>query len=100
MHEEIIEHIMHLYSEGLEELMGAQKYVKCAHKASSEKDKAMYAEMAREELKHASLLSKSGDNALMNVDHNHSIHYVWKHLKNHLTEWSDDITHQIDKMRS
>lgn len=100
MHEEIIEHIMTLYSEGLEELMGAQKYAKCASKAENEKNRVMYAEMAREELKHASMLMKSGDNELMNVDHNHSIHYVWKRLKHHLTEWSDDIMRHIEKIRA
>ena len=99
MHEEIIEHIMSIYAEGLDELMGAQKYVKLAHHANNEKDRNMYAEMAREEVKHAAMLSKSGDSALSNVDPNHSIHYVWKHLKHHLTEWSDDIIHQTDKMR-
>lgn len=99
MHEEIIEHIMSLYNEGLEELMGAQKYVKCAHKAANDKDRNMYAEMAHEEIKHASMLEKSGDNALMNVDHNHSIHHVWKHLKHHLNEWSEDLEHQITKLK-
>lgn len=99
MHEEIIEHIMTLYNESLDELMGAQKYVKCSHHATNDKDRIMYAEMAHEEVKHATMLEKSGDNALMNVDSSHSIHHVWKHLKHHLREWADDLDHQIAKLK-
>jgi hypothetical protein len=100
MHEEIIEHIMSLYNEGLEELMGAQKYVKCAHNATNDKDRHMYADMAHEEVKHASMLTKSGDSHITDVEHGYGIHHVWKHLKQHLSDWSEDLVRQIEKLRA
>ena len=100
MHEDIIERIMEIYNEALEELMGAQKYVKCAHNAATEKDRHMYADMAHEELKHATMLSKSGDNHIAEAEHGHGLHHVWKHLKGHLTDWAEDLTRQIEKLRA
>lgn len=96
MHDHIAQ-VMALYDEALEELMGAQKYARCMAKAGSEKDRAMYKELAHEEVKHALTLSKAGGSALNEVEHDHSIHEVWTHLKRHIHEWADDIERQTER---
>ena len=46
----VLEHMMHLYDEALEELMGAEKYAKCMEKSESAEDKSMYRGLAKQEL--------------------------------------------------
>lgn len=45
-----MEYLMSLYDESLEEMMGAEKYVKCMENAESPEDKAMYRGLAKQEL--------------------------------------------------
>lgn len=86
----ILEHMMGLYNEALEELMDAEKYAKCMEKSESAEDKAMYRNLARQELEHESMLEKSADR-LFPANGTDSLHMVWHHLKKHLHGWRANI---------
>lgn len=90
-----IEHMMKLYEEGLEELMGAQKYAKCASRSESSDDKAMYRNMAKQELDHAHNFIKSGDRMFASSDSADSLKMVWEGLRRHLLDWHDDILRKL-----
>jgi hypothetical protein len=60
-----IDHMMKLYEEGLDELMGAQKYAKMSHKTENSDEKATYKNMARQELDHAKMIIQMGDRDFM-----------------------------------
>lgn len=92
---DVISHMMKLYEEGLEELMGAQKYSKCAHKSESQDDKMMYRNMAKQELDHAHNLIKSGDRMFAGADSTDSLKMVWTSLRQHLLDWHSDIDHKL-----
>ena len=91
----IIEHMMKLYNEGLEELMGAQKYAKHADKAGATEEGTMYKTMARQELEHAHMLIKGGDKLFSGVDSSDSLKMVWNSLREHLMDWHRDIERKI-----
>jgi len=90
-----IEHMMKLYEDALEELMGAQKYAKCAHKTEDTDDKTMYRGMAKQELEHAHNFIRSGDRLFNSADSMDSMKMVWTSLRQHLLDWHADITHKL-----
>lgn len=91
----VIEQMMKLYEDGLEELMGAQKYAKCAYRATSTEDKNMYRSMARQELDHAHNFIKAGDRMFSGADSMDSLKMVWDGLRQHLLDWHADIEHKL-----
>lgn len=90
-----IEHMMKLYEEGIEELMGAKKYAKQAHKSTNGDEKNMYRNMARQELEHAQMLINDGDRMYMGGNTEESIKMIWQPLRGHLLEWHADIMKSI-----
>jgi len=90
-----IEHMMKLYDEGLEELMGAQKYAKLSQRAEGTDDQVMYRNMSRQELDHAHSLIKSGDRMFSGTDSADSLKMVWTSLRQHLLDWHGDIDHKL-----
>lgn len=90
-----IEHMMKLYEEGIDELMGAKKYAKQAYKSTNSDEKTMYKNMARQELDHAQMLIRDGDRMYMNDSVDESIKMVWHPLRNHLLEWHADIMKSV-----
>jgi len=91
----VIEHMMKLYEEALDELMGAQKYAKCSHRAENTDDKTMYRNMAKQELDHAHSLIKAGDRMFSGTDSADSLKMVWTSLRQHLLDWHGDIDHKL-----
>mgnify|MGYP002508876410 CR=1 FL=1 len=89
-----IELMMHHYEEALEELMDAQKYSKMAEHAESPDDKAMYRNLAKQELEHEAMIVKSGDRHFGEI-HEGNLKEVWMHLKKHLHNWKSDIEHKM-----
>lgn len=87
----ILEHMMKLYEEGLEELMDAQKYTKCYEKETNADNKAMYRTLARQELEHATMITRAGDRLFSGADAADSLHMVWHHLKKHLHDWRSSL---------
>lgn len=85
-----MEYLMSLYDESLEEMMGAEKYVKCMEKSETPEDKSMYRGMAKQELEHASMLEKAGDR-LYPATSTDPMREVWHHLKKHLHGWRAKI---------
>jgi hypothetical protein len=92
---EILEHMMKHYNEALEELMDAQKYAKCAARATDAENKNMYRSLAKQELEHEAMIVKAGDRLFATADTADSLHMVWHHLKQHLTDWRSDIEHHM-----
>lgn len=92
----VIEHMMTLYDEGLEELMGAQNYAKKAHKTENSDEKMMYKNMSKQELEHAHMLMSSGDKLFSGVDSSDSLHMVWKSLRGHLYDWKNRIENMLN----
>lgn len=90
-----IEHMMKLYEEGLDELMGAQKYAKQSAKAESDDERTMYKNMARQELDHAQMLIRDGDKLYMGPNAMDSLNMVWKSLREHLLDWHGDIMRRL-----
>lgn len=90
-----VEHMMKLYEEGIDELMGAQKYSKCSMKASEEGERAMYKNMARQELEHAQMLIRDGDKHFMAADTPESLSMVWKSLREHLLDWHGSLMQKL-----
>ena len=90
-----IEHMMKLYEEGLDELMGAQKYEKYAHKSDNQEEKNMYRVMAMQELEHAHMLIKDGDKMFSHVEGADYLTTVWEALKKHLLDWHGDIERKL-----
>lgn len=93
----IIEHMMSLYDEGLEELMDAQEYAKKSYRAEVSDEKMMYHNLSKQELEHANMIMKAGDNLFSNVDSADSIHMVWKSLRGHLCSWKKRIEQMLEK---
>jgi hypothetical protein len=94
---EHLEKIMTHYKEALDELMGAQKYAKCAHKSTDADDRAMYQSMAKQELEHEERLVKSAERIVaMSADP--TLAMIWKHLKNHLDDWHNSIHTKLGVM--
>lgn len=91
-----IDHIMKLYEEGLEELMGAQKYAKMSHRSENSDEKATYKNMARQELDHAKMIIQMGDRDFTGHDVADSLVMVWKPLREHLLEWHGDIMKKLE----
>ena len=91
-----IDHMMKLYEEGLDELMGAQKYAKMSRKADNNDEKTTYKNMARQELDHAKMIILMGDRDFMGTNTMDSINMVWKSLREHLLDWHDDISKKLD----
>ena len=91
----IIDHMMTLYDEGLDELMGAQDYAKKAHKTENADEKMMYQNMAKQELDHAYMIMKAGDKLFAGADAADSLHMVWKNLREHLINWKSKIEHML-----
>lgn len=87
----VLEHMMKLYEESLEELMDAQKYVRCYEHTEDAEDKNMYKNLAKQELEHESQLVRAGDRLFSGVDAQDSLHMVWHHLKKHLHEWRSSL---------
>lgn len=90
-----IEHMMDLYDEALEELMGAQEYAKKAEHAEDAESKAMYKNMARQELEHETALAKAAARMLAGEPSDNPLHAVWKHLNSHLNDWRGDIERRL-----
>lgn len=87
----IVEHMMELYREGIDELMGAEKYAHKSKKATGNEEKMMYHNMAKQELGHAHELMKDGDSLFSGADAMDSLHMVWKSLRDHLCTWKKSI---------
>ena len=92
--EQKLDKLMGIYSEALDELMGAQKYAKCAHKAEDAQAKTMYHGMAKQELEHAHLLTESGHRVAAG---DATLTMIWEHLKKHLMDWRGDIEYKLNK---
>ena len=90
-----LEHIMGLYDEGLEELMGAQNYVKKMYQAISDDEKNMYRVLARQELDHAQMLVKDGDKLTEKDDAQDMVKRVWHYLRSHLLDWHSDLHSKV-----
>ena len=90
-----LEHVMGLYEEGLEELMDAQNYVKKMHKAETDNEKNMYRVLAKQELDHAQMLVKDGDNLTDKEDAHDMVKRVWQHLRGHLLDWHSDLHNKV-----
>ena len=86
----VLEHMMHLYDEALEELMGAEKYTKCMEKSESAEDKSMYRSLGKQELDHELMLERAADK-LFPGNSTDPMHTVWHHLKKHLHGWRAKI---------
>lgn len=86
----VLEHLMDLYNEALEELMGAEKYAKCVEKSTTTEDKTMYRSLAKQELEHESALEKAAER-LFSGNTADPLHQVWHHLKKHLHGWRGKI---------
>lgn len=91
-----IDHMMKLYDEGIDELMGAQKYAKMSHKTENSDEKATYKNMARQELDHAKMIIQMGDRDFMGTNTMDSLNMVWKSLREHLLDWHGDIMKKLD----
>ena len=89
-----IELMMQHYEEALEELMDAQKYARLAEHTDNADDKAMYRNLAKQELEHESMICKSGDRHFADT-HEGNLKDVWMHLKKHLHRWRSDIEHKL-----
>ena len=87
----VLEHLMGLYNEALEELMDAEKYVKCHEKSESTEDKAMYRGLAKQELEHEAALEKAADRLFTGVSSADPLPQVRMHLKKHLHNWKNRI---------
>ena len=90
-----IEHLMELYDEAVDELMGAQEYAKKSDHASDAELKSMYKTMARQELEHENLLVKAGQRMLASEPPESLLHAMWKHLTGHLNDWRGDIDRRL-----
>lgn len=90
-----IEHMMKLYEEGIDELMGAKKYAKQANKSTNADEKNMYKNMARQELEHAQMLIRDGDRIYMSANVEESTRMIWQPLRDHLLEWHADIMRSV-----
>ena len=90
----VLEHMMHLYDEALDELMGAEKYTKCMEKSESAEDKSMYRGLAKQELEHEMMICKSVAN-IINERSEPMLRDVWNHLRKHLMNWRGDLEHRI-----
>ena len=90
-----IEHMVKLYQEGVEELMGAQKYAKDSRHAENSEEKAMYKNMSRQELEHAQMLIRDGDKNFMGEHAQDSVVMVWQSLRDHLLEWHNSILQSV-----
>ena len=89
-----LEMMMEHYSEALEELMDAQKYVKMMAHASNPEDRTMYRTLAKQELEHEAMICKSVGNVI-NDRSEPMLQDVWHHLKKHLMDWRGDIERRI-----
>ena len=90
-----IEQVMELYSAALEELMGAQDYVKKADHASDTETKGMYKNIARQELEHEQTFSKAAMRIVSAEPPESPLHAVWRHLSGHLNNWRMEIERKL-----
>lgn len=89
-----LEMMMEHYSEALEELMDAQKYVRMLTHSSSPESRTMYRTLAKQELEHEAMICKAVSNVI-NERSDPMLQEVWKHLKKHLANWRSDIERRI-----
>ena len=87
----VLDELMGFYNEALEELMDAEKYVKCYERSETAENKAMYKGLAKQELDHESTLEKASDRLFSGAGMNDQLHHVWHHLKKHLHSWRSKI---------
>ena len=91
---EMLDKLMEHYSEALDELMDAQKYLKLAMRIENAEDKGMYKQLAKQELEHEAMIEKSAERLLSGNEE--MLHKVWEHLKKHLHDWKHDIEHRLE----
>lgn len=89
-----LEMMMEHYSEALEELMDAQKYVKLMEHAETPENRNMYRTLAKQELEHEMMICKSVANVI-NERSEPMLRDVWNHLRKHLMNWRGDLEHRI-----
>lgn len=90
----MLQHVLDMYDEMLEELMGAQKYVKESYKASSDDEKSMYQNMAKQEAMHAEFLMKSVDKKVSESS-DENVKVAWTSLRSHVCEWKEKILESV-----
>lgn len=93
-HMEHIKHLIGIYEDAQEELMGAQGYANKAHHASENEARMMYMSMARQELEHETKLLEEGDRTIKHMDadaHREVMEFIWAHLKDNLHRWRHSI---------
>lgn len=95
---EHFDHLMDMYEEALEELMGAQKYAKRAAASADADEKSMFRTMAKQELEHETMLLRDGDRISKGGSHADVMQIVWARLKKHLNDWRMDIERHLNEL--
>lgn len=93
-HMDHVKHLMDIYEDAQEELMGAQGYANKAYHAKENEVKMMYMGMARQELDHESKLLEEGDRTIKHMEadpHREFMEIIWEHLKKNLHRWRSSI---------
>ena len=93
-HMDHINHLVGIYEDAQEELMGAQGYANKAYHAQGNDIKVMYMTMARQELEHESKLLDEGDRIVKQMEadaHREMVEFIWTHLKKNLHRWRHSI---------
>lgn len=89
---EKIDRMMELYQETIDEIMGAEDYVKKARHAEDQENKATYLIMADQELGHAKNLENMAEKE---VGEDSTLKAVWCKLKENLEEWKESTKKKI-----
>ena len=95
---EHVKHLIGIYEDAQEELMGAQGYANKAYHAQEGEIKAMYMTMARQELEHETKLLEEGERLIKRMPadaHREVLEFVWMHLKNNLHRWRHGIESKL-----
>lgn len=87
-----IDRMMDLYQEAIDEIMGAESYIKKARHAANREDKTTYLVMADQELGHAGNLENMAERE---VGEDSTLKTVWCKLKNNLNDWKESAKKKI-----
>lgn len=87
-----IDRMMDLYQEAVDEIMGAEDYLKKARHAESREDKNTYLVMADQELGHAGHLENMAER---DMGEDSTLKAVWEKLKDNLNDWKEAVKKKI-----
>lgn len=99
-HLEHLDKIMAKYDAALDEVMGAQNYVKAAAHAKHSEVKDLYLSMAKQELSHAGNLCRIVCIILDNSDADSvkGTRAVWDDMKVRVDAWASDVRDKIERV--